>query len=616
MSLVPVTTALDPMFDEWAQHAAKIWMWRMARSPLIEACMQVLDRYNGDWVVPDLGVEGKPMIPTIVSDAIDHLAQRAVSTQAMTFCPALDPSDDESVARAGRRRQMLDYSLWKSDWMLHEARSYRHLFGYGVTAWCVMPNFEHKCMQVVVRNPLHAIPEPKAAEDLTPPAEVAFIYGKSAEWILRAYPEARSVIGEQRRQPTGSHVIWDIAEFCTDTHIWIGLLGPRYDFDSRPVEERVQPFPLRRWENRIGRCPAVVPERITMDKVGAAVMKVTGSADLQARLLALDIMAQEKALVPDRYALSRQGRTAVLVGGIWQDGRTGKVNVFEDTESVGELRGQVDPSARQLQDRLERNARTSTGQTPQMIGEAYGSSRSGRQIDAIMAASVDPNLQEQHLVMQARRRDANELILEGYKGYWPDKRYHVFSGLSADKGFIHFTPQEDVETSVNAVEYPLPGADLQGLTIVLGQLNAAEFISKRQARIKHPLVPNAEQAERELLLEAADEAILAMFLELARTPGSGLVPADLGEFKRQLAAGKSVEDAVSEVDRMAKERQAAVPPEPAEGEGPPVDLMSGIAMAGEGNESQPPPAPPQVQPPMPAVENLRRIASAYTGPAQ
>lgn len=611
----PVTS---PYQDEWASIAATITAWRQARNPLIEAAMQVQERYNGDWVLPDLGLEGKPLIPTVVPDAIDHLAQRACSVEPMIFCPALDPAATGDRAgspiRAARRRQMVGYSLWKSRWLLGKRRATRHLVGYATTSLMVMPNFEHECMELVVRDPLHTIPEPKSPEDLSPPRACAYVYGKSAKWLLDVYPEAAPLIGVRGvKDAMGRPFIWDIAEYVDERSIWIGLLGPREPNEWRPMHETLMPWHLRTWENPIGRCTAIQPELVTMDRIGSQVSKITGQADLMARFTAMAVMAEEKALVPDRYIMSRQGRTARLVGGVWKDGRTGEVNILEDAEGVGELRGTVNPGTHQLIDRTERNARVSSGQTPQMIGESYGSMRSGRQIDAIMATATDPFIQELHEILQVRESEAAELLLEGTNTYWPTKKYHVFSGWPTDQAFVDYRPERDGETTIAVVQYPLPGADIQGLTIAVGQLDAAGMIPKKQARIMHPWVrTDPDQVERELRLEQADDLIFTALAQRAADPQGGVTPEDWALFKRGLREGKELEDVLVEMQRAAQERQAAAAPPPPEGMAMSPELMPGVANPGEGAEMQP---PPSVPPPMPAIENVRRIASAYTGAA-
>src|SRR5690606_34728948 len=58
----------------WPEIAAIIEQRRAARGPLLNAMMEVRERYNGDWVLPNLGTDTKPFTPTIIADAVDHNA--------------------------------------------------------------------------------------------------------------------------------------------------------------------------------------------------------------------------------------------------------------------------------------------------------------------------------------------------------------------------------------------------------------------------------------------------------------------------------------------------------------------------------------------------------------
>ena len=94
-----------------------------------------------------------------------------------------------------------------------------------------------------------------------------------------------------------------------------------------------------------------------------------------AKFMALELIAQEKAIFPDRYIIGRSGQVPMIVGGEWKDGREGEVNVLLDAENIGELRSAPDQNTRVAIDRLERNARISTGTVPQIGGESYGALR-------------------------------------------------------------------------------------------------------------------------------------------------------------------------------------------------------------------------------------------------
>src|SRR4029077_3807490 len=173
-------------------------------------------------------------------------------------------------------------------------------------------------------------------------------------------------------------------------------------------------------------------------------------------------------------------------------------------DSVGQLRGTPDPRAAQTIDRLERNARVSSGLVPAMGGETYGSLRTGRGIDSMMGAAVDPRVQEMQEVIGALLEQVNEVVLETYKGYWGGRRYVGFSKWPSDRLVVDFEPNKHFETTTSAVTYPIPGADVQSTTVLLGQLYGTKAISLQTLRSLHPYVADADAEDSRTRIEAID----------------------------------------------------------------------------------------------------------------
>lgn len=595
------------MSKSFEEIASVIFSRRQARGPLIEQMMKVRERYNGDWVIPDFNLP--PVTPALVADAVDHLALRAASVQPNIFCPAVDQTKEtgkRSKEWAGYRKKALHYSWWKSEWHLHSRRAYRHLAGYATTALVVTWNFDMGCPNLIVRDPLHAFPEPKAAEDLSPIRDCGFVYGKSAEWIRANYPKAQTIVPPS---PRSSTVLWDLCEWIDEDDVVVGVLGPREDQTQgwEWGQAKGKAMELRRWENRAGMCTAIIPERVTLDRIASQVANMVGTVDLLAFLTALDIEASERSVFPDRYAVGTPGGVPILVDGVWKDGRTGEVNLLTDTAQIGEVRGTPDPNNKITQDRLERGFRISTGLVPQAGGETYGALRTGRGIDALMSAAVDPRVQELQELMATRLGLANEAIFAMYEGYAPNKKYEVFSGWSTDPGLVEFTPATHFETRANLVQYPLPGADVQSMTIALGQLFGAGMISKQTAMRLHPFISDPDSNMRERNVEDAEEAARLMILNRSQDPQGGLTPIDVANLAAELEKGSSWSQAIIKVDEMARERQAREAPPAPEGMVAPPEAMTGLANAGEGAES---PLPPAVGEPEPSLDNVRAIVRA------
>ena len=362
-----------------------------AQSPLLERMLDIKERYNGDYVIPLPSMDEEPILPpltpSLISENIDAVAQRAASVMPFIGCPAIDPSKERgkrSRQYADVRKRALAATWYQNRFKVKMRRAYRHLAGYATTALCVYPDFKLGMPKIEVRDPLGVYPEPQAAENYDVPRNCGFVYGKSGDWLRANYPASRTENGgpidsdENARQE-----LWDVCEWIDEEHIVIGIMGPRYSYHNSMYSYHSTQLELSRAINRAGMPCVITPGRITLDKIASSVSNVVGMTDLMAKLMALEIIAQEKAIFPDRYIIGRSGQVPMIVGGEWKDGREGEVNVLLDAEQIGELRSSPDPSTNIAIDRLERNARISTGTVPQIGGESYGALRTGRGLSLI-----------------------------------------------------------------------------------------------------------------------------------------------------------------------------------------------------------------------------------------
>lgn len=558
---------------------------KAANGPILNQMITVRDRYNGDWVVPYLTKEEAPelppLTPAIISETIDNFGMRAGSVVPAVFCPAVDPtkqSGRRSREYANTRRRIITGTYHRSRMQLLLRKAYRHLAGYATAAMVVVPDFEYQLPCVKVRDPLNTYPDPRTGEDFSNPQNIGFVFAKSADWIRYNWPAARSAIPDT----CDGDDMWEMIEWIDEDHIVIGLLGPRqtnyYQFIQEPWRHTLE---LARWPNRVGMVTAICPQRVTLDRIASQLVHVTGITDLMARMMALDIMAKEKSIFPDRYVLGRSGAVPQIVGGDWKDGRTGDMNLVLDADAIGSLPFAPDPTSAQAIDRLERNARVSSGLVPQMGGETYGALRTGRGIDALMGAAVDPRIQEMQEVMQAHLPHLNEVILETYKRYWGSKKFTMVSGWPSDSGEVVFTPNEHIETSANTVSYPIAGADVQSTNIILGQLLGADAISRKTFRERHPWIDDAASESARVDEETFERAAMQSLLAQAQTGQLPLIFLAEIEQARRADPNGDIFTAIQEADRRMRERQAA------EAEANSPEAQPGLAVPEGANPTNP-----------------------------
>ena len=582
------------------------------QSDLMGRMNDIKDRYNGDYVIPLPSMDDEPVLPpltpALISENIDAIAQRAASVTPYIGCPAVDPGKERgkrSRQYADIRRRALAATWYQNKYRIKMRRAYRHLAGYATTALVVYPDFDKGIPRIEVRDPLGVFPEPQAAENYDTPRNCGMIYGKSGDWLRHHYPRARQENGGVIAADKNAHQeLWDCVEWIDEEDIVIGIMGPRYTRGSRayPMQSTMQE--LSRYVNKAAMPCVITPGKVTLDRIASSVSNIIGMVDLMAKMMALELIAQEKAIFPDRYIIGRSGQVPMIVGGEWKDGREGQVNVLLDAETIGELRGSPDQTTNIAIDRLERNARVSTGTVPQIGGESYGALRTGRGIDALMGASLDPRVQELQEIMEAHLPTLNECLFATWQGYWGNKTISTFTGYTGDFGQVEFTPDEHFETYDNVVSHSIPGADVQGTTIQLGQLLQMKGISLATFRARHPFIDDPEAEGRRVDEEQLEEAVMA---GIQQQVVQGMIPIIyIAKIERFRKKGFDIFDSIQKADEEIRKEQAELAPPPEEGqamapeqamglEGPPQAASPEQLMPAEAQQMSPETAVAQMQ---------------------
>lgn len=607
-------------FEQVAEEVARR---RLSQSPLIERMIEVRDRYNGDVVVPvpvdQNDVALSSLAPLLMADGVDNTALYAAQARPVLSVPALDASSSRSIDYASRRRKALG-SVWDESWMdLVIPRFYMHLAGYATSALLVELDWNLRMPRITTRDPLTAYPEPKAPEDLSSPSNCGFVFARSLDWLHANFPATKD------RWPRGAGFavaqstegeLWDLVEWIDEDQVMLGVLGPRDGYRSWTSDPARFAMELSALPNVVGRCTAVIPRKVTLDRIVSQLANLIGHADMIAMLTQLDIKATEKSIFPDTYIIGKAGQNPRLVGHSWQGGETGEVNIVLDADAIGQLRGTPDPNNKMTMDRIERNMRISSGQVPQSGGETYGALRTGRGIDSLLGAALDPKIAMLHSIGERYLSEVNEIALTAFAKRWPTRTFWV--GSKTDTSVVEFVPGKHVEQlghddlrgraalSVrNHVTYPMPGMDDANATVVIGQMLAAGLISERDARRLHPHVGDPEASERQRMVEQLEGIALAQLTQ--RAQAGGIPPGDIGRIIALAYEGKRLHEAIEIVDQEASARQAQIAPAPQPGQAAPPEMMPGLATPGEGAEMQ---APPSIAPPTDDMQNLRSVVSA------
>lgn len=616
------------MSTSWEQIVATMIQRRSSDTITIRRMIEIRDRYNNDVTIPIASApdepEMAPLMPQLIHDGVEGIAMRAAGSMPSITVPCLKPALKSSVpgspAYANIRRRAL-YASWHENQLeLLMRRWYRQLSGYATFCAVVVPDFKGERARIESRDPLTAYPEIRTAEVIDPPRNVGFVYGRSAEWIVSMYPKARDFVsaGPSYSRPgitQPPQQLWDVVEWIDESETVVGILGPRtLDTPLVQTEQRSGSggMELGRWPNRTGMVPVACPRRVTLDRIAGQMDSIVGVVDWMARLMALDVLAAEKDVFPDVAVLGDDNRMPELATGEWQDGRTGNVNLLTGARGVQMLHTTPGPMTERVLNALERTGRMASGATPLYGGDNPNSLRTGRAIDTIGGFAVDPMVAEVQAVMaRALERCINPAILETEKGYWPQKKYVVFSGMRGDREVVEYTPSEHFETTANVVTYSFPGTDLSQITVALAQLNGTGMISQHTARTEHPLIDNPEQEEVKITAERLNEALLTGLQQQAAQ--GVLPPSDLARILQLVAQGRDLPEAVNKAQTEAQQRQATQAPAPAPGQAAAPETQPGIAQPGMGAEQAPPEGPPSIQAPPQSMQNLRQMLVSLRG---
>ena len=608
----------------WQQIRHTMSVRRMEDSPLKRMMIQVRERYNGDYIIPLPEVENEPTlnppIPNLIADAIDHAALQASSVEPEISVPAINPNKERGVRSqeyANIRRKAYYATWYHSSMELNIARAYRHLFGYGDHCLVVIPDPNTTSVRIEVRDPLTAYPDPIDADDVRRPTDIGFVFGRSTSWLLSNFPEVSDEIGPPTQQ-TGDQ-IWDLVEWIDEYQIVIGILGPRHSTSDRHPPTNVDRYGylLRRYPNRLNHVPVASTRRVALDRVSGQVSSMIPNVDLLGKLTALDVLAAEKAIFPDRFIIGSEFGHPELLSDRWHDGREGVPNLLANTQQIGELNSSPGPMTHPVIDRIESSVRQTAGPSPMQSGMNDATLRTGRAVDALQSINIEPRIQELQRTMSRSLTFLNESIHETYLSYFPSQKFHLFSGWPSDTGLVEFTPNEHFESPHQVVYYPFPGADAATTSSIVMQTEQAGLLSKRTARRKHPYVQDAESEERTTREESIDEALLT---RLQTEAAEGAIPiTDLARMRELISEGHHIHEAIKRAQEEAQERQATpagedeqmMPPEAAPGFAPGAEqpLPEGAQPAGPtmggGQGGGPQPSPEEFQQILQAIGGQR-----------
>ncbi len=553
----------------------------------IKSRMRTLrDYYNGDVIVPlpEINSDEKSAVANLLAQGLDQTAMRIASTRPDIYCPPLDPARKRSRDNSDIKRKAL-FGWWENSRMdLQMAKRARYLIGYSNTVTQLRWNDATGCPEWHLRDPLTAYPATLLGVDDMRPRDCIFGYERPLGWLHNNYPDVGRVF--QSDSDAGPDTAIELIEYVSDDEtVLIAMRGPvntglfatsTYGSDDNLVVE------LERVPNRLGQTPVVIAQRISLDSAQGQFDGILGMYQMQARLMALEVIAVQKGVFPDTWLVGRAGETPQIVNPA--DGLTGDVGVIRG----GDLRDmQMQPGymTNPAIDRLERAQRLTAGIPPEFGGESSTNIRTGRRGDSVLSAAVDFPVQEAQRILARSLQEENKLAIDMAKRYAGNKGKTFYVTTKNAKGPVEYTPNVNFDSTENVVTYSQAGADVNNLVIGGGQRVGMGTMSKRSFMSIDPLVEDPEFEHDSVIAESLEEALLTSIQQQAVE--GAIPPADLARImdlvaNNELELAKAVERVQKEAqERQAKQVDAAAP-----------EAQPGLAMPGMGAEARSVAAPP------------------------
>lgn len=590
------------LVDEWRRRAD-------GQSRVLEMMRQTQSLVNGDIVVPlpEMDRAEQPAVANLTAEAVDQLGMRVASTSPSLHCPPLRPRSKASQREADRRRNGIK-AYWRAN-RLHRLnrRRARMLVAYGAAPVSIIPDTTRGIPKWVVRSPLTTYPSPEEFYDEYSPADVIFAYRRTCGWMRDNYPRHHAEMHPKGECSQTDPV--EIIEYHDSKRSIAIAAGVRGDWEwgqqGSSVVMHTETCRLYDIEHGLGICPVATPHRMTLDRIGGQFSQLMGMHQAQARLMALELIAVEKHVFPDLVLVpNAPNATPSLVGNVWHDGRTGRINIVKNGQ-VDTV--QINPGVQTvpIMDLLERNQRVGGGIPAQWGGEVPTNTRTGRAGEVTMSAAIDFRVQELQETMADSVQTESIIGMRMARKLWGDtpRSFHIGLPAGMDEG-NDFTPNKDFTTEVIEVKYAMPGADANGLVIATGQRVGAGMMSRDTARDLDPLIEDANMEGDKVRSEQLEQALMASIQQMASQ--GQIPPGDVALImKLHFEQDVDLAEAVEKAQKIAQERQAEKVAEDSPAAQP------GLALPGAGAESTPMPtvdAPPQ------GLGNLRKLLDGLVTP--
>lgn len=558
--------------------------------------------YNGQMMVdlPELQDNERAVAANLAQLGIDQMAMRVGSVVPYVSF-AVDRIGSKSADdKARTKRDVILHHWWKHSRVTSHVipRRARWFFAFATAPVMIRPNGDGlPCWYE--RHPIGTLAAPLTQTGQIVPPDAAFVFRKSGPELMRDYPDQMfKIVGRGELQP-----YYEVVEYVDSDQITLMVIGTS-NIDNQYLPPVGTPCEiLHSIPNRAGRPLCVVPGRITLDRPLGQFDGLIGAYQLQARLMALYTIAQERAVFPETWIQSPAGmpRAEVLTVADPKEGIVGEIV----GGSVQKLDMSPSPITTNLIDRLEYIERASGAVPAEFSGQSSSNIRTGRRGDAVMSAAVDYRLQEAQIIFEQSLMEENLIAIDVAKAYAGNKQFSMYV---PDRGKITYKPSVFDGNDTHEVRYAYAGADANSLTIAVGQKLGLEVLSRETAMALDPLVTDVEAEKDRITSEAVQRAFLSSIQSQAADPNAAWQPMDFARFGQLIETDRmDVYAAAMQVNKEVQQRQQ----QQMEGQMQGPEMQPGLAMPGAPGAPMPPAA---IEGPNPSLGNLTSMLAQLRMP--
>ena len=570
-----------------AEEIVKLYKDRkIAQGPIHEQMRRVRDLANGDIVIPlnELDKNAKASVANLLVQGLDQMSMRVASTMPTPYFPPMKEGSERSKGSAKIRKQAMQ-AMWDHNRMPQKMRRRaRHLLGYSTSAVYIKPDFNTLQPKWHVINPLDTFAAPVDDPDDPLPLDCIFTYRTTAQYLISRY--GQNVVDVLRMGKIQQDTKYTMLEYVSPDSIQLVVMGAEDDPTWSPAERSgIGAVELEFIPNRTGRSLAVVANRITLDKPRGQFDGILGMYYTRARLQALTEIAIERGIFPEEYLVARPGENPEILQ--IANAKNGQLGVVKGGD-IQQL--QLNPGYKtdSAIDRLERQERLEGAIPAEFGGESATNIRTGRRGENVLSSTVDFRIQEAQATFESSLLEEDKIAIAIENAYWGkiSKSFYIpgrSGGIASS-----YVPNKIWESDFHYVAYSAAGSDVNSLVIGLGQRLGTGLMSKESAREADPLISDPDLEHDRIIAEGVESALLTSIQQQAADPMGPYQPDDLAYLSRLvIEQDYSLYDAVTQTQKRAQERQAAIAPP-----GSPM-TMPGLAMPGTGQEMQgAPPAGP------------------------